>query len=493
MSAPEPSTTETAVTHEGIYMTDLRWTKVLALTMVGALVVGCSDSGGSDDNVDTGDQATRVQDTREFAVQEETLAFEAIDGVETDRWTGVMDNGAGYRVEVPAEGNWNGMLVMYAHGYRGEGAELTVSSPALRSYYISRGYAWAASSYSTNYYDVRTGVEDTNALANAFVDIAAQNGRTLMAPSKIYITGDSMGGHVTAAAIEAETQATAANKVTYAGAVPRCGVVGGTYEFDYLLNFTFAAQHVADMGPTSYPATDFDQAAIDDVLWTTTPSFAAQGVPTDAGLQLENIVRTLSGGDRPTFEQGFRGGYYNVVMGTGGRDGTVNGILLRNLSGNEGVNYNLDGDPDNSTSEETAFNASMFRVAADPAANPARSDGVRWIPRVNGEFTVPVVTLHGLGDLYVPFVHEQLYRERAKTNGSSDMLVQRAVRAPGHCDFTDDERRAAFDAMIAWEQDPGNPPAGDDVSRDAISNENYGCQFTTETRTGVPACPATVQ
>ena len=50
MSAPEPSTTETAVTHEGIYMTDLRWTKVLALTMVGALVVGCSDSGGSDDD-----------------------------------------------------------------------------------------------------------------------------------------------------------------------------------------------------------------------------------------------------------------------------------------------------------------------------------------------------------------------------------------------------------------------------------------------------------
>ena len=260
-------------------MTDLRWTKVLALAMAGALVVGCSDSGGSDDvdNGDDGEQQTRVQDTRDFAVNEDSLAFEALDGVETDRWTGIADNGAGYRVEVPAEGNWNGMLVMYAHGYRGEGPELTVSSPSLRSYYISQGYAWAASSYSTNFYDVRTGIEDTNALANAFVDIAAENGRTLTAPSKIYITGDSMGGHVAAAAIESETQATAANKVTYAGAVPRCGVVGGTYEFDYLLNFTFAAQHVADMGPTSYPATDFDQTAIDNVLWTTNPSFTAQG------------------------------------------------------------------------------------------------------------------------------------------------------------------------------------------------------------------------
>tara|TARA_B100002049_G_C16066936_1_gene370926 strand:- start:87 stop:1505 length:1419 start_codon:yes stop_codon:yes gene_type:complete len=470
-------------------MKNLRWTQVLALACASALVVGCSDSSDSDDNVNSdNDQATRVQDTREFAVNRDTLAFEAIAGVDTDRWTGVMDSGAGYRVEVPAEGDWNGMLIMYAHGYRGEGSELTVSNPALRDYYVNNGYAWAASSYSRNYYDVRAGVEDTNALANAFVDIAAQNGRTLMAPTKIYITGDSMGGHVTAAAIEQETQLEAANKVNYAGAVPRCGVVGGTYEFEYLLNFTFAAQHAADMGPTRYPATDFDQEAIDDVLWTTEPGFAQQGVPTAAGEKLENIVRTLSGGDRPVFEQGFRGGYYDVVMGTGGRDGTVNGILARDLNSNIGYQYNYDGDPDTSDSAEAAFNGSILRVAADPNANPARSDGVRWIPRVNGQFSVPVVSLHDLGDLYVPFVHEQIYRDRAEANGNDDMLVQRAIRAANHCDFTQAERQAAFDAMINWEQN-GVKPAGDDISRDAISGDDYGCQFTTSTRAGVAACP----
>lgn len=468
-------------------MTDLRWTKVLALACAGALVAGCSSGGGSDD-VDTDSPATRVQDTRSFAVDESTLAFEPLDGVETDRWTGVMPSGAGYRVEVPADGNWNGMLVMYAHGYRGEGSELTVSSPALRSYYIGKGYAWAASSYSTNYYDVRAGLEDTNALANDFVDIAADNDRTLVAPTKIYITGDSMGGHVTAAAVERETLATAANKVTYSGAVPRCGVVGGTYEFDYLLNFTFAAQHAADMGPNAYPASGFDQATIDGVLWTTEPSFTQQGVPTAQGIQLENIVRTLSGGDRPAFEQGFRGGYYDVVMGTGGRDGTVNGILLRNLSGNQGVTYNLDGDPDTSTAEETAFNESMLRVMADPAANPLRGDGVRWIPQVNGEFSVPVVTLHNLGDLYVPFVHEQVYRQRAEDNGSDQWLVQRAIRSSPHCSFKPAELVSAFDAMIAWEQN-GTKPDGDDVSTaSVVADENYGCQFTTETRPGIPAC-----
>jgi hypothetical protein len=475
-------------------MIDLRWTQVLALACAGALVVGCSDSGGGDDDdvaVNDGETVTRLQDSRQFSIDESTLAFDApASGIATDRWTGVMDNGAGYRVEVPQE-NWNGLLVMYAHGYRGEGSQLTVGNPALREYYIQQGYAWAASSYSKNFYDVRAGVEDTNELANAFVEIAAENGRTLPAPTKIYITGDSMGGHVTAAAIEAETQREAANKVSYAGAVPRCGVVGGTYEFEYLLNFTFAAQHTADMGPMSYPATGFDQEAIDDVLWTTEPSFTTQGVPTEAGEKLENIVRTLSGGDRPVFEQGFRGGYYDVVMGTGGRDGTVNGILARDLNSNVGYVYNYDGNPETSTDAETAFNESILRVNADPNANPARDDGVRWIPRVNGQFTVPVVSLHDLGDLYVPFVHEQIYRERAEANGNGDMLVQRAIRASNHCDFTNDERQAAFDAMIAWEQNPGNPPAGDDVSRDAISDEDYGCQFTTETRPGVAECPTT--
>jgi len=82
---------------------------------------------------------------------------------------------------------------MYAHGYAGTGPELNARPPSIRRYLIQNGYAWAASSYAKNYYDVRAGVEDTNALANQFVAIAAKNTRTLIAPSKIYITGHSMG------------------------------------------------------------------------------------------------------------------------------------------------------------------------------------------------------------------------------------------------------------------------------------------------------------
>ena len=75
--------------------------------------------------------AIRPHDQRHFTVDEAALPFEALEApaVSTDRWWGV-EKGAGYRVEVPA--NWNGRLVMYAHGYRGAGEELTPSLPHFR-------------------------------------------------------------------------------------------------------------------------------------------------------------------------------------------------------------------------------------------------------------------------------------------------------------------------------------------------------------------------
>ena len=463
--------------------------RTLALLMAGIMLSGCSDDDDNDPlSVPTPqpDEPARQQDARTFSVDQSKLALESLEGTQTDTWTGVMENGAGYLVEVPE--NWNGMLVMYAHGYRGEGSELTVTPPGIRKWLVDNGYAWAASSYSKNFYDVRTGIEDTNALALAFNDIAAQNGRTLNAPVKTYITGHSMGGHIAAAAVEQETLSTVNNVVSYDGSVPMCGVVAGPMEFDYLQDFTFAAQHIAGRGPTQYPNTDFDTAAINAVLWDVVPSQTQAGVPTQQGLLLENVVRNLSGGDRPIFEYGFRGSYYNVVMGTGGRDGKINGILTEDYPGNADTVYQFDADPALSA-EETAFNSEIFRVDGNPEANSLRADGLRWVPEISGEFTVPVVTIHGLGDLYVPFVHEQEYLRRAAANGNDTLLVQRAIRAPGHCDFKPAEEEAAFSAMVEWEQN-GVKPSGDVVLDPAVvSDPNYGCTYTSEDRPGLPVCP----
>jgi len=108
--------------------------------------------------------------------------------------TGVHEH-AGYAIEVPED--WNGELVMWAHGFRGNGAELTVDAPpyGLRERFVAQGYAWAASSYDRNGYDVASGVESTRELAREFRHVVDT-------PSRTYLAGVSMGGHVAARSIE---------------------------------------------------------------------------------------------------------------------------------------------------------------------------------------------------------------------------------------------------------------------------------------------------
>ncbi len=93
------------------------------------------------------DAPVTAQKPPQYFVDEAKLPFDALTGTMTTRLWGVQ-GGAGYRIEVPA--NWNGDLVLYAHGFRGGGLELTVSNPPIRRYLIEHGYAWAASSYATN-------------------------------------------------------------------------------------------------------------------------------------------------------------------------------------------------------------------------------------------------------------------------------------------------------------------------------------------------------
>src|ERR1700683_1389312 len=45
-------------------------------------------------------------------------------------WTGIAPDGASYRIEVPP--NWNGTLVMFAHGYRGTRTVVRDDDPPLR-------------------------------------------------------------------------------------------------------------------------------------------------------------------------------------------------------------------------------------------------------------------------------------------------------------------------------------------------------------------------
>ena len=476
--------------------------------LVAGLSVGCADAPESADLAAPEAQvappaapaAERLQDTRSFTVDETRLPFEALPGApEADRFWGVLPGPASYRIEVPK--NWNGVLVMYAHGFAGSGAALNVSAPSIRLRLLERGYAWAASSYSKNNYDVRVGVEDTNALALAFNEITAKNGRPLDPPKKRYIMGHSMGGHVAGAAVERAALETAKNKVRYGAALPQRGVMGDLELFDYFAAYQLAAQHLAGVKATSWPVPNFVaevREPLKKALWEVYPSKT-----TPVGDKVKAIVANLSGGPRPLFDAGFASeAIQRPIWDTSfGGDGTLGGILNKKATDTRDVVYQLDADPMLSA-EEQALNESIYRLAPDADANPKRSDGVRWVPSVNGEFDVPVITMHTLGDLFVPLKMQQIYLQPAQQKGSDKLLVQRVVRGVGHCEFTYAEQAAAFDALVEWEE-KGVKPAGDELLDPAVvSAPDYGCKYTDNTfsadektrgldrtRSANPACP----
>ena len=441
----------------------------------------------------------REHDAREFTVTD-PLSFDASAAGLSEavlnanrhwgRYEGIQGEAA-YTVEIPQD--WNGGLIMWARGYGGEGEALTrvVPSVPFRNVVLGAGYAWAASSYSANYYDVRAALEDTNKLALEVMDFLERDWGANYGPIvQRLIAGASMGGHTAAAAVEKEALLTARYPVRYEGAMPLCQAEQN--QFDWLGDYLRAAQQLAGLGDQPYG--EFQQLLpqILETLFEAVEGEDAWKPKGEAGERLYRIAMNLTGGERPIFEQGFRNGtWQGAVLGTGGRDGTINGILARNNYDNR-LRFYRWSEGRQVTWDEWRFNREIDRKRADFNANPIRRDGVRWLPLVKGNFDVPVLTMHTLGDFYVPFRHQQLYRQKAVLRGNGDLLVQRAIRAPSHCDFSGTEIATATIDWLTW-VNGGPKPGGDKVlDPKVVADPNYGCAYTNNAlsvgRENLPDC-----
>ena len=420
-----------------------------------------------------------------YFVDEAKLPFDQGPGGPSTRFWGVH-NKAGYRIEVPE--NWNGSLVMWAHGFRvGDPLELTVDNHPLRDFLIANGFAWAASSYSRNMYDPAQGAKDTHALTTFF------NGK-VERPKRVYITGASMGGHVTAVVAEQWPQ-------YYDGALPICGVLGDYELFDYFLDFNLAAQTLSGQRKQFPFAADYPTVTVPATKAGLGPAFPF--ALNAAGQNFKSLVELRSGGVRPVFEQGFL--FWNGVVpgdflfGLGVGGGTLPrqpGVAVQNSD----VEYHFDADPA-LTPDERAFNEDIQRITADRQAR--RINGIANVPPTTGDLRIPMLTLHTLGDLFVPFHMEQEYARRVAAHAGSHLLVQRATRDFGHCSFTPIEFVTAFTDLVGWVEF-GVQPAGDNVLDPAVvADPNYGCTFTDKSATAPrfwkqsgfeflapPACPA---
>ena len=401
-----------------------------------------------------GDPRTRVQPA--YYLDGKELAFTALAGSSADQYYGAL-NGAGYRIEVPE--NWNGELVMWAHGFAGDGLELTVDDPPFRQWLLDHHFAWAASSYQRNGYVPTMGASDTYALAQHFARLVAE-------PTRVYITGASMGGHITGVSIERYPG-------YYAGALPVCGVMADRELFDYFTDANLGALALTGIS-TSYP---FPSTWSAEVVPQIKAALAADPSRLAA---LRDLVMYRSGGPRPYFESSFAF-WLEFLLGLGQPTPGVPAFP----ASNEATFYELDDDPATSAAE-AALNERIQRVDRLELPTP---DGVADVPVLTGEIDIPVLTLHTIGDLFVPFSMQQGYHDRVAAMGRSDLLVQRAIRDIGHCAFSQEEWDDAISDLVAWVQD-GDKPAGDDVVTPAsVAAADFGCRFTLGERPFVPACP----
>ena len=337
---------------------------------------------------------------------------------------GVLEQGALYQICFP--GNWNGDLVLYAHGHVPAHQPLAlpddqVGGQSLAALVNGLGYAYASTSYRRNGLLGPEGVED-------MVELEATVRRLYRPdPGRSVLVGVSEGGMVAGLAAERHPD-------LFDGALSVCGPVGSLRgQLDYFVDFRVVFDYL-------FPG----------VIPGTAVEIPAEVVADWEGRYAPAVVLALV--TRPTAAR-------ELIRITGApveRDDVVAiavtavGILWYNIVGTANARQRLGGQPfDNSTrvyagsSDDAALNAGVARFTADPAALAAMSEF-----ETAGNLQVPVVTLHTTGDPIVPFEQQALYAAKVAGSGSTARLTQTAVERYGHCNLEAGELMSAFAGLM---------------------------------------------
>jgi len=328
-------------------------------------------------------------------------------------------NGAPFYIEVPAR--WNKGLVMYTHGYTVAGdkppGQDNARMKAFREVFLSRGFAFAASAYSVQGWAVKEAIEETEALRRYFVTKYG-------APAETYITGHSMGGHITMAIIERYPE-------SYRGAMPLCGPLGAAIDFltagPFDMLVTFEALFPGTI-PSPYEAS------------------AETGPRVKAALEAnaDRAARYARHFDR-TIAQ---------LPGALSLFHTLVADLKRRAGGEPFDNRNRIY---MGFGEDAALNRTVKRYTADPSAR----EYLRLYATPTGRITDPMLTIHTTSDALVLGKDVTAYEVPAALAGTSDRFVARFVEAEGHCNFTPTQIATTFDALLAWARDGKRPEPGE--------------------------------
>jgi pimeloyl-ACP methyl ester carboxylesterase len=336
---------------------------------------------------------------------------------------GTTSGGALTRVCFPAE--WNGDLILYAHGYIQPDAPVAIPDNLIGGTPVedlinALGYAFATTSFRANGLVADVAVDDMVLLEELVRRTVRPD------PLQVYIVGVSEGGLVAALAAEGQPD-------RYTGALAACGPIGDfARQIDYFNDVRVVFDYLF---PGVIPGSPIDPPEEVRAGWTATyaPAVAA-ALANDPGPALD--LATVTGIPAEGLDP--------VDLGEAVAD-----ILWYNVFGTADAQERLGGQPyDNEgrvyqgSSDDAALNAGVARFAADPAARAALG---RF--ETTGDPSAPISIIHTTRDPIVPFFHQPLYADKVAAAGQSELLERSDVDRFGHCAFTSTEILAAFGAL----------------------------------------------
>ncbi len=337
--------------------------------------------------------------------------------------TGETGPGALYALYLPAD--WNGRLVLFAHGIVPPTVPVRLPPVPLRDSLLARGYGFAYSSRSEIGFALKDGVQRTRQLRGLFTEAFGE-------PENTYVIGQSMGGAI--ALMLAET-----NPGLFDGALPMCTFGGGSQmEFDYVWNTRAVFDYFF---PGVIPG---DALHVPDDL-----DFNRDVVPAVRNALLADPPRAMemAGVDQIEIQYASFSELVSAMVAGAGPLGLqvnfTNDILARthyhSWFDNTAAVYT-------GSQDDVALNAGVGRFISTLDA----TNYMEHYYQPDGNLTMPVLTLHTTRDPAVPYVHEAVYADIVAEAGRSEMLVQRTFNRFGHCTFTLPEQIRAFEDLVAW-------------------------------------------
>lgn len=324
--------------------------------------------------------------------------------------TGIIE-GAPYRIDIPEQ--WNGDLVVLMHGYEPAGFPRDEPWPQNEAapVFLQKGYAVAASAYSSQGWAVAEAIADSERLRQHFISSQRQ-------PRHTYAVGFSLGGFVALASLEQHGK-------QYDGALSLCGInLPASEVFDdgimtplVALEYFFPkAIPLATAGlvdPNSPPM--LDPEAI-DIQFQTDEALAA-------------ILSKRLQIPRPMLP--------GAMM--------LNYLALREMQRRAG------GQPvDNTATEysgfgdDEAFNRGVRRYTGSASAMAYLTGNFQ----LTGRIQKPVVVQSNVVDPTVPLRFATRYPELVQAAGSDKHLEVMPAVGDGHCNFTPEQIGKALDTLV---------------------------------------------